>query len=290
MCKQALSRSRRGYRADAGLQVPCCSRNDASFQPMFMRLLLTLPFLLLFLAGCDQASLVAKFASDDEQALAKSYIDRLRARDFEAIEKSLDKSLAGPNVRGNLQKMAASIPADEPRSVKLVGAHKHFQNGIRSLNTTFEYQFSEGWLLANVAIEERNGEKAITGLNVYPRTQSLEQENRFNIFGKQSTQYLILAGAIGAALVSLYALIACIRTKPLRRKWLWILFIVLGVGRFAVNWTSGEWSIVPISVQLLGAGATAAPYGPWIVSCSIPLGAIVFLFWRRRRARALVES
>lgn len=254
-----------------------------------MRHLRALSFLLFLLAGCDQASIVAKFASADEQALARSYIERLRARDFDAIEKFLDKGLAGPEVRGNLEKMAALFPAGEPRSVKLVGAYKHFQNESRILNTTFEYEFSEGWVLANVAIDEKNGAKSITGLNVYPRTQSLEQENQFTLIGKQPAQYLILAGAIGAALVSLFALVACIRTKPLRRKWLWILFIVLGVGQFAVNWTSGEWGIVPISVQLLGAGATAAPYGPWIVSCSIPLGAIVFLFWRRGRERAPAE-
>lgn len=258
---------------------------------MSMRLLRALPvFLFLLLAGCDQAALMGKFASEDEQALARGYIDRLRAGDFDSIERSLDKSLAGPEVRATLVKMAASIPVGEPRSVKLVGVQKHSQGAVQRLNTTFEYQFPEGWLLANVAIDERNGAKTITGLNVYRRTESLEQENRFELAGKEPVHYLILAGAIGAVLISLYALVACIRTKPLRRRWLWIVFIVLGGGQFAVNWTSGEWGITPFAIQLLGASATASPYGPWIVSCSIPLGAVVFLLHRRRRARAPVES
>lgn len=233
---------------------------------------------------------MAKFASPDEQTLARSYIDRLRARDYDAIEKSLDRRIAGPSVRGNLEKMSALVPSGEPSSVKLVGAHKFSQGGTISLNTTFEYQFAEGWMLANVVIEERGGAKAITGFNVYPRTQSIEEENRFNLVGKQPVQYLVLAGAIGAAVVSIYALVVCARTKVLRKKWLWILFILAGVGQFAVNWTSGEWSIAPLSIQLLSASASAQLYGPWILSFSIPLGAIVFLFYHRKMGRAPVES
>ena len=242
------------------------------------------------LAGCDRASLVAKFASEEEQALARSYVDRLRARDLDAIEKSLDPRFAGPRVRPALEAMASMVPAGDPRSVTLVAARKHFSGGVKSVDTTFEYQFAGGWLLANVVVEERDGNRSLIGFNVYQRTQSLEQENRFDLLGKQPLHYLVLAGAMAAACISLYALVACIRTKDLRRKWLWIVFILLGVGQFVVNWTSGEWGVLPISVQLLGASATAAPFGPWVLSCSIPLGAIVFLFHRRRRARAREEQ
>jgi len=255
-----------------------------------MRFFGLIPILLALIAGCDQASLMEQFASREEQTLAKGYIERLRVRDYDAIEKALDPNLTGPNLRGTLEKMSALIPAGEPRTVKLVGAQKNTQGGVVSLNTTFEYQFPAGWMLANVVVEDRGGAKAITGFNVYPRSQSLEEENRFGLVGKQPVHYLALAAAVGAVMLSIYALVACIRTKTLGRKWLWILFILAGVGQFAVNWTSAEWSITPLSVQLLSASAFASPYGPWILSFSVPLGAIVFLFHQRRRQRAPVES
>jgi hypothetical protein len=39
----------------------------------------------------------------------------------------------------------------------------------------------------------------------------------------------------------------------------------------------------PITIRILSAGfAAAGPYAPWIVSVSLPVGAIVFLALRRR--------
>jgi len=257
---------------------------------MFARLFWLASALILLLAGCDQASRMSKFASENEQAVAKGYIDQLRAHDFETIEKSLDKRIVGSDIRDTLEKMSALIPESEPRSIKLVGAQKYSQNGVTSLNTTFEYQFPEGWLLVNVAIEKRDGTKVITGFNVYPRTQSLEEENRFSLVGKQPIHYFVLAGMIAAVLISLYALVACMRSKALSKKWLWILFILVGMSQLKVNWTSGAWGIVPLSIQLLSAGVVAQPYGPLILSFSIPVGAIVFLLYGRKKKGVPVES
>ena len=41
-----------------------------------------------------------------------------------------------------------------------------------------------------------------------------------------------------------------------------MLFILFGVGRFAVNWTTGVWQINPIYIRLFSASAVANPYGP----------------------------
>jgi hypothetical protein len=57
-----------------------------------------------------------------------------------------------------------------------------------------------------------------------------------------------------------------------------------------VNWTTGEWDIAPLSVQLLSASAFAPLYGPWTVSVSLPLGALMFLIYRRTRLVSEAES
>ncbi len=56
---------------------------------------------------------------------------------------------------------------------------------------------------------------------------------------------------------------------------------VVGLGKVAVNWTTGEWGIPPLSIQLSSASAAAPLYGPWTIAVSRPLGAIVFLLNRR---------
>ena len=94
-------------------------------------------------------------------------------------------------------------------------------------------------------------------------------------------QYAILCAAIGAALISLYALVLCIRTKLPGRKWPWVVFILLGIGKVWVNWKTGEQGVTPLSVQLFSASSFSAMY--WIVSASVPLGALAFLIYRGTR-------
>ena len=231
--------------------------------------------------GCSQEELLQRFSSPEDQATAKSYIDRLRTGDFDEIEKSLDPSIRTPNIRDTLVKMAGLIPNQEPTSVKLVGAQSSRMPDANTVNTTFEYNFGDKWLLANVAVRDRQGTKTIVGFNVNLMTQSLEAQNTFTLAGKSTTHYAVLVAAVAAALVTLYSLVVCARTKLPRRKWLWVLLILVGVGKVAVNWTTGEWGIAPLSVQLFSASAFAPIYGPWTIAVSLPLGAIVFLIYKR---------
>lgn len=240
---------------------------------------------LVLLAACDQADVLRKFASAEEQSLAKSYIDHLRARDFDYIEKTTDPSILSPALRETLAKMASIFPNESLISVKLVGAHSFRRADLHTLNATFEYEYGSKWLVANVVTQEKGGIKTIVGFNVYPRSQSLEAENRFTLVGKALTQYLVLAGAIAAALLTIYSLVVCVRTKLPGRKWPWVLFILVGFGKFAVNWTTGEWGVSPLSVQLFSAGVFAPLYGPWTIAVSVPLGAFLFLFLRGKAAR-----
>jgi len=236
---------------------------------------------LLTLSGCNQEELLNKFASKEDQATAKAYIDRLRSRDFDAIEKDTNPSIKSPDLRTKLETMSALLPEGQPTSVTLVGAHRFSNPDVTTSNITFEYGFEEKWFLVNVAVQDRAGAKTIVGLNVVPQGQSLESQNRFTLSGKSALQYSVLAGATAAALLTLYALVLCIKTKQLKRKWLWILFILAGIGKVGVNWTNGQVLFAPISFQLFSASAFAQLYGPWIISASLPVGAAAFLIFRR---------
>jgi len=62
---------------------------------------------------------------------------------------------------------------------------------------------------------------------------------------------------------------------------LWGLFILFGIGKVAVNWTTGQWEASPLALQLFSASAGASLNGPWVFAVSLPLGAIVFLLRRQ---------
>jgi hypothetical protein len=141
--------------------------------------------------------------------------------------------------------------------------------------------------LAQLAIEAGHVEATSVGFRVLPESASLETQNKFNLSGKGALQYGVLGAAITMAIFTLVVLVVCIRTKMKRRKWLWILFILFGFGKLSVNWATGQWGVMVLAAQLFSASGTAAFFGPWIVSVSLPVGAVLFLINRRRRKAGL---
>lgn len=261
----------------------------------------TLCLLLMFLlAACSQQELTQKIATPKDQADAQYYVDLLRARDFDAIEKSADSSISHAAFESELPKMAAVFPEGDPASLKpdsvkpdssrpapikpdsitLVGAQRRTINGDTSVAMTFEYAFSDKWVLASITIRDPDGARKLFAFKVNAEHESLRARNAFRLSGKSPLQYFVLLGTIAAFALTVWALIACALT-PMPRKARWIVFILLGLCDLGVNWTSGEWYFSPLYVQLFSASFATSRYGPLLISCSLPLGAILFLLRRR---------
>ena len=251
----------------------------------FMRKMMIVGVLLAVLvAGCGRAALMNHFASQADQQAARGYIDLLRQHKFDQIEKDIDPSIKTAKLHDTLVKMAAALPAQNPMSVKIVSANTFSSLSLTKDNLTFEYQFPDRWMLINVALQKKNGVSTIIGFRVNALPDSLENINRFSLGGKNIFQYAVLVLSALAVIVSLYALVLCARTRIAKRKWLWILFILLGVGKISVNWTTGQWGFMPLSIQLFSVAAFSQLYGPWIISVSFPLGAVWFLLRRKQLA------
>jgi len=246
--------------------------------------------LIIGIVGCSKQVLLQKFASPEEQAVAKDDFNLLRQQQYDAIEKMMDPSISGPSVHQTLVAMAASIPDGNPTSVTLVAAQRIKSADYSTVNLTFEYQFPAKWLLTNVALKKRDSSTTIVGFHVYPRSASLQEQNKFTLGHKAPFQHLILALAIAVPLFILCTLVVCIKTKLRGKKWPWILFIIFGVGKVAVNWTTGQWSFGLISIQLFGASGVARPYGPWIFAVSFPIGAVIFLIGKGKLSVAESQS
>jgi hypothetical protein len=137
-------------------------------------------------------------------------------------------------------------------------------------------------MLINVALQKKAGVTTIWGFHVVQTPDSLENLNRFTFTGKSFFQYVIFALAILIPIFILYVLVLCIQTKIAKRKWLWIIFILLGIGRVTMDWSTGRWKLDLLNIQLFGAGAIAPLYSPWLITVSIPVGAIVFLVMRKK--------
>lgn len=242
--------------------------------------------------GCDRQAMLEKLIPKDEVAIAQQIFSRIQARDYAEVESQFDADIQTPSARGALEQMAAMFPPEKPKSIRTVGAYTTTVNGtVTTYNLTFEQEYSNAWLLANAVLQRRDGKLTIRGLHVYPLKQPLEEANRFTFAGKGLLHYAILALVVAVPAFIIYALVLCIRTPLARRKWLWLLFIAVGIAQFSFNWTDGSLRVQPIYFSLLGAGFfRASPYAPFIFNVAIPVGAIVFLAKRRSLRKRTVDS
>lgn len=244
----------------------------------------------LLLGACSQEALLERFASEEERKVATRCINDLLRGNLEKIEARLDPSLRTGDTRAQLEQMLTMLPKEEPSAVKLVGAHRNLTTEFRESNLTYQYSYGERHFLINCATRTKGQEQLIFGLTVNTLDASLEERQRLELEGKTPLHYAVLLGVLAALLLTIVALVRCVIEKDLRRKWLWVLFIIFGIGQFQLNWVDGTWTFSPIHIQLFSAGAVSVGYGGWQLSLALPLGAIVYLVRRYRNHRAAARS
>jgi hypothetical protein len=239
------------------------------------------------LFGCDQAAQMKKFIPQGAESSARGYFDLLQQGKIDQIARDFGPSV--PNLRDELAQTVTRLPDGPPESVKVVGANTLRTENDSTTTITLEYQFPKKWLLVSVTTKKAGDASTLEGLWVYSMADSLENLNRFTLVGKSPSQYLILILAASSLVFSFYVLVLCIRTKDVKRKWLWLLFILVGVGNVAINWKTGELTFRIFSIQLLTAAINRPLYGPWTIAAFLPLGAILFLN-RQRNVKIAAES
>jgi hypothetical protein len=177
--------------------------------------------------------------------------------------------------------MASAFPKAAPKSVKLVGSAVTRSGSTTTSSLSFEYEFPDRWVLANVVIERKGQAPVVRSVEVRAARESLEQVNRVTLSGKSWRHYAMAAAAIVIfAFVALTFALA-LRTPVPGMKWAWLLFILLGVVRVSFNWTTGALAFAPMGIQVFGAAfSKPSAFAPLVITAALPVGAIVFLVQR----------
>jgi len=161
--------------------------------------------------------------------------------------------------------------------------------GDRSDQLVLHVRGPEKALLVFAETHTRSGAPALVALRWEPAPLNLRERYPFQLAGVPPFYYALLGAAIAIPILIVYAAVRCFRQRP-RRRWLWLLFILFGVGRLSAPWVPGplqleQIRLQPLEFQLLGAGFAKMPiYDPWVLSVSFPLGAVLFLSRRARIA------
>lgn len=223
----------------------------------------------------------------DEERFALELMSLMRHRRTEEALARMEPSLRTPATRSSLEGIERMLPQGEPIRVDTVGAgvFTNMKTGERTANLTFQLQYPSTWFLAVIAVRTTGSERSLMGFHVRPLPDSLQRLNAFRLRGKSFRQLALGAMGIVAFAVSIAGVVACARS-PIRRKPLWMLISALGAGQVMIDWTTGAAATRPLSVLLFSAGlGRANQYAPWVLSISVPVGAILFFSLRPKLTR-----
>ena len=241
-------------------------------------------FVLASISACNP--LVRDATLDSE---VQGLIKALERHQTEAVMDRLDPTLRGPESEARILNVERLIPPGESTRHSTVTTFTFEFQGRALARTADEFVYGDRVALYDMLLSRSPGPRnwVLRGFHVQVATREQLKGNNFALAGKSAGQYAFLFFLVATPLLSFAALIKVLRTPKLRRKWLWCLVAVLGVGIARMNWATGAVNLMPLSVQLLGASVVrgSSSFAPWMLSVSMPLGAILILtgVWAKPR-------
>lgn len=250
---------------------------------------LILPMLIaLLVAACSTQSVLDRVSSAEDRQLSQRLIADVQKDDGADFAALLAPELR-PIIAAQWPAIHAALPQGPARLVDAGFNYVTSTGGPGVRYASLAYEVDQGVRHALVRIAVQRADKAIvTAFYVKPIPNTVESLTEFGLTGKSPAHYAVLLLAIAAFCVIVLALVLIVRTRGVRRKWLWFLGSLFGFGQVAIDWSTGAIAFNPLYFQLLGAFAIK-PSGisDWQIGFGLPVVAILFLILRPRlRARA----
>jgi len=162
-------------------------------------------------------------------------------------------------------------------------------DGAQVDTVAFHLRGPESALLAVGQVRVAGSEKQMIGLTFNPAPIDPSEMFPFVWTGLSYVHYYVLIALFCVPALIVYATVRCLRRES-GLGWLWIPFILIGIGRVNAVWVPGPpdarlFTFLPGAITVLGVGMQKLQVSePWIVSVSVPIGAIVYLWWVSRQA------
>jgi len=218
---------------------------------------------------------------------SRRMLDRLAIGDVQSVASRFPADFRTADTLAKIHQMVILFPQGSPKDVHLVGFEglslSNAEGTRQTSRVSLESEYESAHLMTQF-LWRGSEQLELIAVQVQPLPASLESLNRFTLRGKGIGHYAFLI-AVPAVLGTMgYALYVWFAARSrLRRRWVLLVALFLGIPSWNLNWTTGGWSFQPLRAQLFCLGGLKqTPYSPWIFSCSVPLGALLFLLMRRR--------
>jgi len=236
----------------------------------------------LSVCACTQA---LRAADVDKQV--DNLFDLLRHHRDEAFFVRLDPRIQTPETRKQISTIANTLPGGNPLRRIAISTNTLSASSGDALTTTDEYDYPDGAVLWQVRLlrTDRDHDWFVEAAQAQVATAAQLASNDFTLAGRDAEHYYFLAMMVASATTCVAAAIKVILTRGLRRKALWALVALFGVGVIRMNWANGALDFQLAQIQFLGAGTfrSITRFAPWNMLVSIPIPALLILtgIWPR---------
>jgi len=223
-----------------------------------------------------------------EDTFFKEYLSILQSGDE---DKATSKWVSDQQVgfRTLFKKLSPILGQAGPlKDVHLLEYEWKMDNGQRVRVMTYWVDFEKGSYIVNFTPKRQDENYLAEGLWFNDAKASFQDSADFDLAGRPIFHYLFLAAAFAVLLWSSFVAVECAFRQE-RKKWLWILFILMGVMHLSINWLPGPWDQVNFHIEFFKvylpmAGTYKLPlYDPWRVFLCLPLGALIYSLRERTR-------
>lgn len=230
---------------------------------------------LIAISGCSDFTI-----PDEVNHFSKSFFKDVKKNGLYTYLNETEKNEDSVLINPKLDQIEKNLQLINPDSLEVINGQvtKHFKGDQPDLIYQIEYEqkFNDYSILILLSVIQENGNYELGRISSQRIDNSLKQQHAFILKNKPIINYLFLILMIVNLLFMIFTLYALIKTQ-IKRKWLWIIGILIGFSRLKLYWTSGEINFDFLSFQILGIGfIKSGQYSSWILMVSIPVVAIAF--------------
>lgn len=174
----------------------------------------------------------------------------------------------------------------EYKNHKYIGYYINNINGKETQKVTMQLDYGNKYLIYQYIVANVGGNYKLLRTDFNMTQVSLKEQNRFSFHDKGIVYYIVFLLSI---IIFFFSVVTAsiVFGSDKKRRILWSLFALCGVGSFSFVWATGAWSFTPISVGFPAAGfSRSGSYAPFLISMRIPIGAVLYWLIKHREVES----
>lgn len=256
--------------------------------------------MLMILAACSAEeaveSMADKFATDQAREKVETIAELVLSRDAEGLRAQFSSLNLDESFDEQLTHMLSFVPEGEVKSRVFANFKFNTRTGTDGSKSTydFQYQYLVGseWMWLQIVVQEQGDNLLVSNVKVTPLNDDLRNQHKFDLFDAAVGKIFFVLAMILSPIFIVFTFVTAFRMrKQLLKPKRWLLFILIGISVFELNWTTSAWQFQPLHFGLLGAGfVKSGLIAPWVLSLYPPVGALMFWFYKKTGKLGLKEE